>query len=197
MTVNPLPTFTVHQIDGGRALGSFNDYLWMAEEHCGCLMLPDQRLVSGRFVEVDLKNKTASFLPATPRELAEVRDGGTYHRLDGYWGELAALVMDRQRVWDRRVFEPADAVRFDRDDGYHLGKPTNKAMPPDGTVLKGGWDHEHCDICWATISPHVDPVGWFSKPDHWVCCRCYNNFVVRRSLDFIVGEQPGQPAGEE
>jgi hypothetical protein len=73
-----------------------------------------------------------------------------------------------------------------------MGKATNENLPEGGTLIKSGWDHEHCDICWETISPHTDQAAMFSEPDHWICRKCYETFVVPRSLDFIYIEEPGR-----
>jgi hypothetical protein len=46
-------------------------------------------------------------------------------------------------------------------------------------------DHEHCFICWATISKlsNVEHMRWTKHTS--VCMSCYNEYVKRRSLDFI------------
>jgi hypothetical protein len=148
-------------------------------------------------VNVNLASLSASFVPTTPDELGLLQVGERYRRFDGYWGERAALVLDRDRSWQKRTFEPVDAVAYKRPSDTLVGKATNQNLPEGGTLVKGGWDHEHCDICWETISPHTDPVAMFSEPDHWICRKCYEKFVVPRSLDFIYVEDHGHTAGEE
>jgi len=54
-----------------------------------------------------------------------------------------------------------------------------------GELVEGGWDHEHCAICWEAIGPVDQVEGYFSAPDTWVCERCYVDYVARRSLEFI------------
>lgn len=164
----------------------FDKPLWIGERYLGELLLPDERFVRGRFVNVDLQSRTATFIPTAAADIGSLLAGMTYSRFDGYRAERAALVLDRQRCWTQRIFEPVDAVTFKRSDDTIIEKIANPNLSEGGTVIKGGWDHEHCDICWGTISPQTDPVAMFSDPDHWICQKCYENFVLPRSLGFIV-----------
>jgi hypothetical protein len=52
-------------------------------------------------------------------------------------------------------------------------------------LVKAGWDHEHCAICWQTLGLGGQPEAYVSDHGTWVCEQCYVNFVERRSLDFI------------
>lgn len=191
MRIDQLPTFTISQLEHDRAIGRFDKPLWIGERHVGHLLLPDERLVSGRFVDVNLQSHTAAFVPTASEEILTLLPGVTYPRFDGYWGERAALVLDRQRLWSQQTFGPFDSVDFKRVGDASVGEVTNQKLPERGTVMQGGWDHEHCAICWATIFRQTDPVAMFSAPDHWICRRCYESFVVPRSLDFIHMKDPG------
>ena len=55
-----------------------------------------------------------------------------------------------------------------------------------GEVVPGGWEHEHCAICWQKIGFGGEPRGFFSLPESWVCEGCYGSFVVPRSLAFAI-----------
>jgi hypothetical protein len=46
-------------------------------------------------------------------------------------------------------------------------------------------DHDHCAICSQTLGLGGQPDGYMSKNDIWVCCRCYEEFICKRSLEFI------------
>jgi hypothetical protein len=196
MTLDELPTFTVRHVEGDRAIGVVDRALWIGERLPGDVLLPGGRFVAGRFVNVDLGSLTASFVPTASGEVALLQAGERYRRFDGYWGERAALVLDRNRQWKERAFEPVDAVAYERAGDALVGNATNQNLPEGGTLVKGGWDHEHCDICWEKISPHTDPIAVFSEPDHWICRKCYEKFVIPRSLDFIYVEESGRAAGE-
>jgi hypothetical protein len=189
MTIDDLPTFTVQMIGQDRARGTFAEKRWIGERHFGYVITSQGRFVQGRFVTVDLTLKTAAFVPEESKDLAELQPGSTYRRIDDYWGERAELVLDRQRVWTLRAFEATDAIRYEYESGHILGKAPAGATPQHGALVKGGWDHEHCRICWATISSLHDPLAMFSEPNHWLCQECYANYVVSRSLEFIVEGQ--------
>jgi hypothetical protein len=197
MTLDELPTFTVDRLEGDRAFGGVDRALWIGERHLGDVLLPDGRFVAGRFVNVNFGTLTAWFVLTTSEELALLQVGERYRRFDGYWGERAALVLDRNRRWTQRTFAPVDAVAYKRPRDTLFGKATNQNLPEGGTLINGGWDHEHCEICSAKISPHTHPVAMFSEPDHWICRECYEKFVVPHSLDFIYVEESGRAAGEE
>lgn len=44
-------------------------------------------------------------------------------------------------------------------------------------------DHEHCDICWATIADGLDYL--LSSSGHRICEHCHAKYVCSRSLAFI------------
>ena len=67
-----------------------------------------------------------------------------------------------------------------RIDPSGPGKSDGKGQP-----VKGGWTHEHCAICWETISPTKQPEGCLTGEDTWVCVACYEKYVVPKSLDFM------------
>lgn len=185
MTIDQLPTFTVNQLEHDRAIGSFDRTLWMGEGYHGNLVLPDDRFIRGRFVNVDLHSLSAAFIPASAEDLGVLQTGATYPRFDAYWGERAPLVLDRKRIWTQRTFGPSDAISYKGPDSTVVAEATHPSLPEGGTVIKNGWDHEHCELCWEKISSWTDPVAMFSEPNHWICRACHKNFVVPRSLDFI------------
>jgi hypothetical protein len=189
MTIDDLPIFHVHTVKHDRALGHFAQDRWMGERHLGYLITSGERFVLGRFVAVDLNHKIAAFIPHAIQDLSDIRVDNTYRRIDGYWGERAALVLDRGHVWLRRTFEPTDAIRFKIESGNALCKTSKDTDFQNGNLIKGGWDHEHCEICSQKICQNVNPIGMFSEPDHWVCGDCYTQYIALRSLDFIMDGQ--------
>lgn len=46
-------------------------------------------------------------------------------------------------------------------------------------------DHDHCAICWATISTHENGKHFAAERGGRVCAPCYRRFVGKRSLGFI------------
>jgi hypothetical protein len=78
----------------------------------------------------------------------------------------------RRCTFVRRVFSPYPALwatkPVEGEGGeWHVSKPyTGKPSDPAESELReGGWDHEHCDVCWAKVTdgtwywPNVNPDG--------------------------------------
>lgn len=193
MTIDQLPTFTISRLNRDRAIGSFDRTLWMGEGYLGDLLLPD-RFIRGRFVNVDLHSLSATFIPASAEDVGVLLAGATYPRFDAYWGQRALLVLGRKRIWTQRTFAPRDAIAYKGADSTVVAEATRPNLPESGTVIKDGWDHEHCELCWEKISPWTDPVAMFSVPNHWICRACHKNFVVPRSLDFIYVDTAETPS---
>ena len=89
------------------------------------------------------------------------------------------LVEDRSRTWRREKFESSPAVEHRVDGVRVLGKV--EAGAPGPTVIAEGWDHEHCELCWAKISqlPGSSPEG-YTDGNHWICLDCFNQYVQPR-----------------
>jgi len=90
--------------------------------------------------------------------------------------------------WHRRCFQPSDMMAFRQPDGSRIGrKMDQEKVPQDGFVVKGGWDHEHCRLCWKTISEHEpdDHYGYVNDSD-WVCQECFDRY-----LKSVFGKQLG------
>jgi hypothetical protein len=66
--------------------------------------------------------------------------------------------------------------------------------PPAGAVKSmapRGWDHDHCDFCWATFNASAMPddeprflrAGYtIAQPErstYWICARCFDDFHER------------------
>jgi hypothetical protein len=46
-------------------------------------------------------------------------------------------------------------------------------------LVHGGWNHDHCEICWWTLSDGGDEehsVG-YTDGQRWICSECYNQFI--------------------
>jgi len=122
--------------------------------------------------------------------------------VDGRWEAYHVwMVAEPGWVWTRTLFQASDAVaeRVRAQDGKEwiklskapIGNETGAPLhvypgPHDvGSegIVKGGWDHEHCELCQA----HVDPgdFGYLDLADHWICEGCYTQFVSTHDLSFL------------
>ena len=61
---------------------------------------------------------------------------------------------------------------------FDANRPWQKALHQQS-------DHNHCAICWQTLGQDGQAEGYVSHDATWICCGCYESFVVPRSLDFI------------
>jgi hypothetical protein len=82
--------------------------------------------------------------------------GETVSVVDGYWGERVRLVFDTSMKWVKAEFK-----------------------------IKGRWDHDHCDICWQTISENENTTHYIGNDQHPICIDCYQNYVKPCDLSFI------------
>jgi hypothetical protein len=182
VTLDDLPTLTIASIGEQGAEAVWSDPKWIGERHIVCIVSDSDKFIWGRLSSVDTRQSQCVFTPDDPIQLAKLEIGRAYPQLDGYWGERAELVFNRSLLWREREYQPTDAVR----ERSGTMRPFSGAVPAGGVLVKGGWDHEHCAICWETISQKANPIGLHAAPDHWICKGCYQRFVQARSLDFIV-----------
>jgi len=193
MRMTDLPRLTIEAVEDRRCHAAFEPSSMIGERWIGCLHA-DDRFVWGRFVDVDAERRRCAFLLDDPT--VTLVTGTSYPYFDGYWGERAELVLDARRSWEPRRFAPQDAVEFRTDSGRVLqstSKPnaerlyrreSSEGASEGARVVPGGWDHEHCAVCWETIGTATSEA-FFSEPSEWVCAACYARFIVPRSLDFI------------
>jgi hypothetical protein len=159
-------------------------------------------LIRGRWHR---KGDLWEFAPKHPNDRDAICAQREWEVLDSYWGERAEIVLDETRQWDKARFRPTDAIRIQGPAGAWITPlsgideappvrpsrlfPPNTASTIDDTwhaeAVEAGWDHEHCAICWETLGPDAQAEGYVSEPRTWVCEQCYNQFVERRSLEFI------------
>ena len=184
--MNPadLPHLRISAINTDCCVGHFDASPWIGENWIGYIYTGEGPFIRGRFREVDLDASTCAFYPDDATAISGLRSSVSYPYLDGYWGERAQLVLDEHRNWERREFEPSDALRYPTSTGGSMVTRSSADAPTGGEVIQGGWDHEHCEICWETISLPDQPVGYFSPPETWICDQCHTNYVIHRSLAF-------------
>ncbi len=178
-----LPRLRITRIDDGIATVATPHPLWVGERFIACIIGEGWRFVWGRFSDTKAQERACRFVPKTATDLHGFVLGSEYPYLDGYWGERAELVLDATRHWLRQSFAPSNAVEFNLD-GQRLARKGD--VPPEGaTLVPGGWDHEHCSICWQTIGAGGEPDGLVSNGD-WLCSSCYESFLLPHSLAFVV-----------
>ena len=51
-------------------------------------------------------------------------------------------------------------------------------------LVRGGWSHDHCQICWWTLSEGGDvehSVG-YTDCRRWICSECFHQFIETTAL---------------
>ena len=131
---------------------------------------------------------------------AKLKAGNSFPLLNhDYNPYQVAMVLDETRQWTRTRFVPRDAIATPGSNGFTCLKPigggsSSRYYPPEkgdelpqaaGQIKQAAWDHEHCELCDATIAPHGEPEGYVDNHGYWVCCKCFKDYVAAHNLEFI------------
>lgn len=171
--------------DGPGFSGRFNHIQGVAEGVCWLRVAAD-KYSKGGLHALSQPDKTAIFLPWEGKEHIQI--GLSLPWIDGYWKkEKIEMVVNPSWPWKRLRFQPRDAWKTDADIGAIAAKaPDGSTVAPAGvTVIRGGWDHEHCGFCWKTIGVGGEPVGFKDDYDNWLCEDCFQTYVAEHDLSFM------------
>ncbi len=102
--------------------------------------------------------------------------------------------------WTRQEFAPSDAISaainsvddlpgtlktLPSDAGLSVPASLwHKRLPgeepaPGSTVMPGGWDHEHCELCWEKIALYEGCRRFgYRNGEDWVCEECYVKYIA-------------------
>jgi len=103
--------------------------------------------------------------------------------IEDWWTkQQIELVKDYSRVWIKKAFTPTSGFWVKTTGGKMLGKTSQSEQLPEGaTVDNNAWDHEHCELCMATISDiGDDQQEGYTDGNKWLCDECYNKYIVTR-----------------
>jgi len=105
--------------------------------------------------------------------------GSTYNYISRWSPDQLKLAQDQSRTWVLKEFEAQDAVAYSTEGGKIIGRRKESSVTDGGTVVPGGWDHEHCALCWESISLHKEHqhIGYTDGND-WLCETCYKTYIV-------------------
>jgi hypothetical protein len=124
---------------------------------------------SGDQVTFETYDPDASTLPA----------GSVYDYIALWSPDQLRLAQDRSRVWTIKQFQAQDAVAFKIEGGTAFGRrQTNVPVAPGEKIVRGGWDHEHCELCWQNISPDGDQRMGYTDGSNWICEACHAEYVA-------------------
>jgi hypothetical protein len=94
-----------------------------------------------------------------------ITQGNEFEVFDSYWGQRAEIALNENRYWTHKSYQ-----------------------------AKPDWTHDHCDICWTTISELQNREHMQSDDGFQICLDCHMRIVVPRTLDFICesGKAPSE-----
>ncbi len=110
-------------------------------------------------------------------------------------------------MWREWSPPPASEVRAWRmADGTVRESQDPTRDPPLGaieSVAPRGWDHDHCDFCWATFNAFAAPddaprflsagytIAQLERSTLWICATCFDDF--RERFGWTVVSQDATP----
>jgi hypothetical protein len=81
--------------------------------------------------------------------------------------------------WSLEVFKAADMLLFNRPDGTTIGRQMCEGEDiGEGVVVKNGWGHEHCELCFKKIAVY-EPYehNGYTNGSNWICIECYEKYI--------------------
>lgn len=78
--------------------------------------------------------------------------------IEDWWTDpQIKLVKDSFRIWKKKPFKSIPGFWIQVEGSKILGKISqHEEIPKDAIIDKTAWDHEHCELCFETISDHGD-----------------------------------------
>jgi len=109
--------------------------------------------------------------------------------IDGYWQAYhVSMILDTPGTWQRTSFVASDAQYFELA-GHRGWQPVGQDLPNGAVgrdVVRGAWDHEHCELCQSKIGVGGAPVGYRDSANRWLCESCYDRYGKHHDLSFLV-----------
>ena len=140
----------------------------------------DEDDVTGELEQLDPDAGTGVLAAWTSHLHPTVVAGSTLPTFDNYWSGRVRLVLDARIQWTRKLFGSPDAFEQVMPNGTRMWRavePGDDART-DGRIVPGGWDHEHCELCWTHIGAGGDAEGWVTDEDRWACVNCHSRYVA-------------------
>jgi hypothetical protein len=109
------------------------------------------------------------------------------HLFYGRWHNAGNL----WRFVFERVYEEADLqlgqelVVYDGYWGERVELVLNKNIDWREALFKAKRDHDHCAICWVTISQEENREYKLGDSRNAVCLNCFENYIQRKDVGFI------------
>jgi hypothetical protein len=124
------------------------------------------------------------------REVMPLPSGNTYTFTNWWRPDQLEIAQYDSRLWQKRSFIPKDLVLFGVE-GRRFGRQAaeGEVVSEEETRVKDGWDHEHCFLCWRTISTNEEePHEGHTDGTIWLCETCYQTYIAS-GFSKSLGEQ--------
>jgi hypothetical protein len=193
MDLSDLPQFTVIAVRPRRADGNTEvvgqlSHLRGVHNDAGYLYRSVAPSIVGVFDAVPRHSGVPLVFITPDAHLApELVPSSVYAWLDIYWQPYHLdMILAGPEHWQRRTFIASPAHYF-RLAGVRGWQPAGRSLPEgaeDLGVRTGAWDHEHCELCRASIGAGEAPEGYVNAQDYWVCQSCFDTYAARRDISF-------------
>ena len=107
------------------------------------------------------------------------------HELDNLLETVEYL---RQLTWTYKIWKPTPAL-IDKSGGSSSQYMGQNFDPKYFDLVEDGWTHDHCEICFQTISNkegYGDMDGYEANNGDWVCKDCYSLFIKPSDVQDII-----------
>jgi hypothetical protein len=193
MDLSDLPQFTVTAVrpqgpDGNTEVVGQLSHLRGVHNDAGYLYRSVAPSIVGVFDAVPRESNVPLVFITFDAHLApELAPGTVYAWLDIYWQPYHLdMILAGPEHWQRRTFTATPAHYF-RQAGVRGWQPAGGPLPEDAEDLgirAGAWDHEHCELCRATIGANGAPEGYVNAQNYWLCESCFDLYAVQRDVSF-------------
>ena len=154
------------------------------------LFLSMDEQVTGRLVILNPGARSAVLSVPSNDYNTPVPAGVALPIFDRYRLECVKLVLDSASQWTRRKFSSRDAFEQPSPTGGRMWRAVESGdvERADGEIVRDGWDHEHCALCWEKIGVGGQPEAYFNSSGEWFCVSCYERHVLKQDLSFVTGD---------
>ena len=103
----------------------------------------------------------------------------TIHGGQWKWRDIAEEVAAcRKSQWHQQAWRRRPALVH--NSGGRVSLYHGQQFDPEKiTLVADGWSHDHCEICWWTLSESSEQsegVG-YTDGQSWICTECYEAFI--------------------
>ena len=86
-----------------------------------------------------------------------------------------------KQSWKKQKWVARPALVSKGSVSDYVGQKHN---PEYTQLIKDGWNHDHCEICWWTLHESDDPEhgeGLTTDGHKWLCTVCFTRFIASKA----------------